>query len=174
MRTQIEKDSNGKLVYDDQGNPVYKKDAKGNVLYFDSWKRATPKADENIDFAKYGYKSLEELVRWRLHNRTGAGLMAELGSHQLDACSIFLGKKHPLSVTGAGGGLGGGAHAREVGGHVDAKRAQVARRPDARAQQQRWGLDRARAHDDLASSVGPVKIAVMGVLDAGAARALEQ
>src|ERR1051326_7839386 len=29
--------------------------------------------------------------------------MAELGSHQLDACSIFLGKKHPLAVSGVGG-----------------------------------------------------------------------
>ena len=29
--------------------------------------------------------------------------MAELGSHQLDACSIFLGKKHPISVTAVGG-----------------------------------------------------------------------
>src|SRR6201999_1661912 len=59
--------------------------------------------DKSIDFAKYGYKSLDELVRWRLYDRTGAGLMAELGSHQLDACSIFLGKKHPLAVTGIGG-----------------------------------------------------------------------
>ena len=57
----------------------------------------------NIDYAKYGYKSLDELINWRLYNRTGAGLMAELGSHQLDACSIFLGKKHPLAVTGIGG-----------------------------------------------------------------------
>ena len=29
--------------------------------------------------------------------------MAELGSHQLDACSIFLGKQHPMAVTGIGG-----------------------------------------------------------------------
>ena len=29
--------------------------------------------------------------------------MAELGSHQLDACSIFLGHVHPLAVTGVGG-----------------------------------------------------------------------
>jgi predicted dehydrogenase len=50
-----------------------------------------------------GYKSMEELVRWRLFNRTGGGLMAELGSHQLDACSIFLGKVHPLAVSGFGG-----------------------------------------------------------------------
>ena len=54
------------------------------------------------DFAKYNYKSVEELVRWRLYNRTGGGLMAELGSHQLDACSIFLGKVKPLSVMGVG------------------------------------------------------------------------
>ena len=33
----------------------------------------------------------EELIRWRLWDRTGAGLMAELGSHQLDASSIFIG-----------------------------------------------------------------------------------
>jgi predicted dehydrogenase len=50
-----------------------------------------------------GYHSMEELVRWRLFMRTGGGLMAELGSHQLDACSIFLGKKRPLSVTAVGG-----------------------------------------------------------------------
>jgi predicted dehydrogenase len=54
--------------------------------------------------------ALEELVRWRLWNRTGGGLMAELGSHQLDAASIFVsamrqdGKKvHPLSVHAVGG-----------------------------------------------------------------------
>jgi predicted dehydrogenase len=52
--------------------------------------------------SQYDYKSMEELVRWRLYNRTGGGLMAELGSHQLDACSIFLGKVHPLSVMGVG------------------------------------------------------------------------
>src|SRR5262245_42764279 len=31
----------------------------------------------------YGYKNVEELVRWRLYDRTGGGLMAELGSHQM-------------------------------------------------------------------------------------------
>ena len=49
------------------------------------------------------YSSVEELIRWRLYDRTGGGLMAELGSHQLDACSIFLGKVHPLTVQGVGG-----------------------------------------------------------------------
>ena len=32
----------------------------------------------------------EELLRWRLWRRTGGGLMVELGSHQLDAATIFL------------------------------------------------------------------------------------
>ena len=86
-----------------RASPVYVQDEKGNIVYIDSWKPPIPELDKNVDFAKYGYKSLDELVRWRLYNRTGAGLMAELGSHQLDACSIFLGKKHPLAVTGIGG-----------------------------------------------------------------------
>ncbi len=55
------------------------------------------------DLKAAGFKNLEELVRWRLYNRTGGGLMAELGSHQLDACSIFLGKVKPLTVTAVGG-----------------------------------------------------------------------
>jgi predicted dehydrogenase len=99
----IAKDKDGSLKYDAQGNPIYVRDEAGNIRYFDGWKPDIPKDDLNVDYAKYGYQSLDELVRWRLYNRTGAGLMAELGSHQLDACSIFLGKKHPLAVTGIGG-----------------------------------------------------------------------
>jgi predicted dehydrogenase len=58
----------------------------------------------------YNRSALEELIRWRLWQRTGGGLMAELGSHQLDAASIFLtaqrpdGRKaKPLSVIAVGG-----------------------------------------------------------------------
>ncbi len=50
-----------------------------------------------------GYESITELVRWRLYDKTGGGLMAELGSHQLDASSIILGHVHPLAVSGVGG-----------------------------------------------------------------------
>ena len=50
-----------------------------------------------------GYDSARQLVDWRLYNKTGGGLMAELGSHQLDAASIFLGKVHPIAVQGYGG-----------------------------------------------------------------------
>ncbi|MEM9353099.1 MAG: Gfo/Idh/MocA family oxidoreductase [Planctomycetota bacterium] len=78
--------------------------------------------DYAVDAAKFGYESkplpgvgrtrtpLEELIRWRLWDRTGGGLMAELGSHQLDASGIFIssqrddgGKVLPLSVVGVGG-----------------------------------------------------------------------
>jgi predicted dehydrogenase len=103
-RPMIAKDEKGKPKYDPKtGQPEWVRDEKGNIVYIDGWKPPIPEADRNVDFASYGYKSLDELIRWRLYNRTGAGLMAELGSHQLDACSIFLGKKHPLAVTGIGG-----------------------------------------------------------------------
>jgi predicted dehydrogenase len=53
--------------------------------------------------------ALEELICWRLWQRTAGGLMAELGSHQLDASSIFISAQgpkgthvHPLTVSGMG------------------------------------------------------------------------
>jgi predicted dehydrogenase len=77
-------------------------------------------ADAAIDAARHGYTEktigdgtvrtpLEELIRWRLWDRTGGGLMAELGSHQLDAAGIFVSAMHgagkkvkPLTVTAVG------------------------------------------------------------------------
>jgi predicted dehydrogenase len=53
----------------------------------------------------YNRSAAEELLRWRLYDRTSAGLMAELGSHQLDAASIFIAatrggkKQYPLAVS---------------------------------------------------------------------------
>ena len=52
---------------------------------------------------EFGYPSMHRLVNWRLYNNTGGGLMAELGSHQLDAASIFLGKVKPIACMGYGG-----------------------------------------------------------------------
>ena len=55
----------------------------------------------------YNRPAIEELIRWRLWDRTGGGLMAELGSHQLDAASIFIAamhggeKQYPLNVAAA-------------------------------------------------------------------------
>jgi predicted dehydrogenase len=94
--------------------------------FLDSWWPLIPAEDRReleAGIRRHGYKDMEELVRWRLFMRTGGGLMAELGSHQLDACSIFLGKKRPLSVTAVGGthfyGVGGNPpDNREVEDHV--------------------------------------------------------
>jgi predicted dehydrogenase len=76
--------------------------------------------DKDVDAEKFGYTQmtlgdgstrtpLEELIRWRLWNRTGGGLMAELGSHQLDAAGIVVSAMHgegkkvkPLTVTAVG------------------------------------------------------------------------
>jgi predicted dehydrogenase len=100
----VAKDKDGNPIIDPKtGLPELARDEKGNIVYRDSWKRVHLEKDKGIDYKKYGYDSLDQLINWRLYNKTGAGLMAELGSHQLDACSIFLGKKHPLSVTGVGG-----------------------------------------------------------------------
>jgi predicted dehydrogenase len=74
--------------------------------FLDSWWPAIPREDMNLSedvVRRAGFRNREELVRWRIYTATGGGLMAELGSHQLDACSIFLGKKHPLAVTASGG-----------------------------------------------------------------------
>jgi predicted dehydrogenase len=81
-------------------NEMVKKGYLGKVTHLraqwnrnGSWRRAVPDAND---------KNLERLINWRLYKDRSRGLMAELGSHQLDACSIFLGKVHPLAVSGVG------------------------------------------------------------------------
>jgi predicted dehydrogenase len=97
--------NNAKPLHPDaNGNAV--PDPVTHLLYKDGWSPAIAEEDRKELAGKIralGYKNMEELVRWRLYKRTGGGLMAELGSHQLDACSIFLGKVHPIAVTGVGG-----------------------------------------------------------------------
>jgi predicted dehydrogenase len=99
-------------------------------------------AEAKMNPAEFGYKgfdlpdgrsvgAIEELLRWRLWDKTGGGIMAELGSHQLDAASIFISSLsndkttprnqwkmvHPLTVHAVGG-----RHIfpmdREIGDHV--------------------------------------------------------
>ncbi|HZZ71052.1 MAG TPA: Gfo/Idh/MocA family oxidoreductase [Pirellulales bacterium] len=98
--------------------------------------------DKSIEPKNYGYEdktldsghlrtAMEELIRWRLWQRTGGGLMAELGSHQLDAASLFISavypldektkkpvKIHPLAVTGIGGKYLYDKEPRECEDHV--------------------------------------------------------
>jgi predicted dehydrogenase len=93
-----------KKEIDEKKVAIIEKEIPGTIK--DSWDRTIPEEDRKALEGKLkdlGYKDMDELINWRLYKRTGGGLMAELGSHQLDACSIFLGKVRPLAVTGVGG-----------------------------------------------------------------------
>ena len=74
----------------------------------------------------YQRPAIEELIRWRLWDRTGGGLMAELGSHQLDAANIFIAamhggvKQHPLTVSATGARSLFNSLDRDVDDHVAA------------------------------------------------------
>ena len=102
--------------------------AKATGSDIDDWKAKIAQVEKQLEDIslelaaekEYGYvaktlpnghnrSALEELIRWRLWDRTGAGLMAELGSHQLDASSIFVSsqrddgeKVYPIAVQGIG------------------------------------------------------------------------
>jgi predicted dehydrogenase len=95
-------------------NPAEIEQLKRKVAQQEAWMK------DIVDAARFGYvektigsrtiSAMEELVRWRLFDRTSAGLMGELGSHQLDASTIFCsalrkdGKKaRPLTVHAVGG-----------------------------------------------------------------------
>ena len=75
---------------------------------------------------KYERPAIEELIRWRLWNRTGGGLMAELGSHQLDAASIFIAaahggkKQYPISVSATASRSLFSSLDRDVDDHISA------------------------------------------------------
>jgi predicted dehydrogenase len=95
-------------LLDKEGQPIL--DENKQPMFIDGWRKLIPEVDQAIQYERHGYKSLEELVRWRLFDRTGGGLMAELGSHQLDAASIFIARGlygreeavHPIAVSGVG------------------------------------------------------------------------
>jgi predicted dehydrogenase len=60
------------------------------------------KESMSLDWSKWGFKDFLQFRQWRLFKKYSQGLMAELGSHQLDACGILLGHKHPVDVVGNG------------------------------------------------------------------------
>ncbi|PCJ63096.1 MAG: hypothetical protein COA73_05820 [Candidatus Hydrogenedentota bacterium] len=68
----------------------------------ESWRRIPPKGYV-LDAEEQKYiKDLDKHVNWRLYNDMSAGLMTELGTHQLDVASWFLGSI-PARVSGFGG-----------------------------------------------------------------------
>lgn len=65
-----------------------------------SWRRSLP--DGRILGDRDYWRDEEHLVNWRLYKRTSQGLMAELGSHQLQVVNWFLGQT-PSAVVGVAG-----------------------------------------------------------------------
>ncbi len=62
-----------------------------------SWRRPVPVPKGDANWLK-----LERKLNWRLYKAYSAGLMAELGSHQMDVANWFLGT-HPKRVIASGG-----------------------------------------------------------------------
>ncbi|MFN0118983.1 MAG: Gfo/Idh/MocA family protein [Blastocatellia bacterium] len=62
-----------------------------------SWRRPVP-----VPKSDPGWLKLERKLNWRLYKAYSAGLMAELGSHQMDVVNWFLGA-HPRRVMASGG-----------------------------------------------------------------------
>jgi predicted dehydrogenase len=53
--------------------------------------------------SKHGYGSMDELKNWRWYKKYGGGPLGDLGSHQIDIFSWFLGDVKPKSVLASGG-----------------------------------------------------------------------
>jgi len=97
-------------------NPYYnkavwltQKDLIGRITHItaqwhrnESWRRTPPKNYILTAEEKKYITDLDRHVNWRLFNDTSAGLMTELGTHQLDVASWFLGGI-PAKVSGFGG-----------------------------------------------------------------------
>ncbi len=63
-----------------------------------TWRRAVPTGSTE----KINGLTLEQLLNWRMYRAYSRGLMAELGSHQIDVTNWFMGA-HPTAVVGLGG-----------------------------------------------------------------------
>jgi predicted dehydrogenase len=81
-----------------------------------SWRRKAQPPSADFDPSPWGYPTFDHLINWRLYWKYSQGLMAELGSHQVNAANWFLGSA-PEAVI-ASGGLYRFPENREVFDHV--------------------------------------------------------
>ncbi|MBW8041471.1 MAG: Gfo/Idh/MocA family oxidoreductase [Planctomycetes bacterium] len=64
------------------------------------WPKKYPLEQASLD--KYGFKSMQQFRNWRWYKGLGGGPIVDLGSHQIDIYSWFLGA-NPKSVIASGG-----------------------------------------------------------------------
>ena len=56
-----------------------------------NWRRKGEPPSPDYDPSRWGYPTFEHLLNWRLYWKYSQGLMAELGSHQLNVANWFFG-----------------------------------------------------------------------------------
>ena len=81
-----------------------------------NWRRTDSPPSKDYDPSPWGYPSFEHLINWRLYWKYSQGLMAELGSHQVNIVNWFF-ESVPTSVI-ASGGVFRFKDGREVHDHV--------------------------------------------------------
>jgi predicted dehydrogenase len=67
-----------------------------------SWRRKVESPAPGYDPSRWGYPTLDHLINWRLYTKYSQGLMAELGSHQVNIVNWFFASE-PEKVLGSGG-----------------------------------------------------------------------
>jgi predicted dehydrogenase len=67
-----------------------------------NWRRAEDPPSPDYEPSRWGYPTWEHLLNWRLYWRYSKGLLAELGSHQVNISNWFFAAE-PEAVTAAGG-----------------------------------------------------------------------
>jgi predicted dehydrogenase len=82
-----------------------------------NWRREAQPPSPGYDPSKWGYPTFEHLLNWRLYKRYSRGLLAELGSHQVNVANWFF-DATPHAVIGTGGIYRFADGAREVCDHV--------------------------------------------------------
>jgi predicted dehydrogenase len=65
------------------------------------WPKGTDIAPATLK--KYGFKNMSQFRNWRWYKGLGGGPIVDLGSHQIDIYSWFLGEAMPKSVMASGG-----------------------------------------------------------------------
>jgi len=76
------------ILHEENGGTYFGLDIKSAKSY--GYEDTVLRAGAGENERTFARPAAEELLRWRLFRRTGGGLMVELGSHQIDAASIFM------------------------------------------------------------------------------------
>jgi predicted dehydrogenase len=82
-----------------------------------TWRRTGTPPTPDYDPSQWGYPTFDHLINWRLFWKYSQGLMAELGSHQINIVNWFF-DSSPTAVSASGGVYRFKEGGREVHDHV--------------------------------------------------------